>query len=426
MTTAIPRRRWRIAGLLAAGVLVNYFDRINLSVAGPQLQQEFGFGPAELGLLFSAFAWSYALLQIPVGLVLDRLGVRRIGAWGAAIWAAASGLTAIATGMGGLLAARVLLGVGEAPTFPANAKAIGAWFPRAERALPTAIFDAAAKFSNVIGVPVVALAVVTLGWRWGFAITALLSLLYLGAFLAIYREPDTDRGLSKVEREYLRTGGATETESATSSGALLRHLLASRKVWGLSLGFAAYGYSFYLFLTWLPGYLVSTMHMDILHSAGYAAIPWAVATITDLAIGGWLVDALIARGHDETLVRKSVLVTGMLMGLAVIGAVFTTEPRWAILWISIALGGLAFAAPVGWSIPSLIAPRGGTGTIGGIMNFLNNVMAILAPIVTGLVVQETHSFAAAFAIAGAVLLLGILSFVFLLGRIEPIPEPGTS
>jgi len=203
-------------------------------------------------------------------------------------------------------------------------------------------------------------------------------------------------------------------------------LLASRKVWGLSLGFAAYGYSFYLFLTWLPGYLVSTMHMDILHSAGYAAIPWAVATITDLAIGGWLVDALIARGHDETLVRKSVLVTGMLMGLAVIGAVFTTEPRWAILWISIALGGLAFAAPVGWSIPSLIAPRGGTGTIGGIMNFLNNVMAILAPIVTGLVVQETHSFAAAFAIAGAVLLLGILSFVFLLGRIEPIPEPGTS
>ena len=426
MTNPIPRRRWRIAGLLAAGVLVNYFDRINLSVAGPQLQQEFGFGPAELGLLFSAFAWSYALLQIPVGLVLDRLGVRRIGAWGAAIWAAASGLTAIATGMGGLLAARVLLGVGEAPSFPANAKAIGAWFPRAERALATAIFDAAAKFSNVIGVPVVALAIVTLGWRWGFAVTALLSLVYLGAFLAIYREPENDRGLSPTEREYLRAGGATEATTSTNSAALLRHLLANRKVWGLSLGFAAYGYSFYLFLTWLPGYLVSTMHMDILRSAGYAAIPWAVATITDLAIGGWLVDALIARGHDETIVRKSVLVTGMLMGLAVIGAVFTTEPRWAILWISIALGGLAFAAPVGWSIPSLIAPRGGTGTIGGIMNFLNNLMAILAPIVTGLVVQETHSFAAAFAIAGAVLLLGILSFVFLLGRIEPIPEPGTS
>ena len=138
---------------------------------------------------------------------------------------------------------------------------------------------------------------------------------------------------------------------------MLGYLLCNRKVWGLTIGFAAYGYSFYLFLTWLPNYLVETMHMSILKSAGFSAIPWICATIADLVAGGSLIDHLIARGYDETPVRKTVLVLGMLLGLAVFGATLTTSPVWAVVWISIALSGLAAAAPVGWSIPSLIAPR---------------------------------------------------------------------
>jgi MFS family permease len=184
--------------------------------------------------------------------------------------------------------------------------------------------------------------------------------------------------------------------------------------------------SFYLFLTWLPGYLVREMHMSLATSASYTTIPWIVATITDLAVGGWLIDHLIQRGHDETRVRKTVLVVGMLIGLAVFGAVFTTEPLWAIMWIAIALGGLAAAAPVGWSIPSLIAPKGGTATIGGIMNFVNNLMGVVAPVTTGYVVGLTGSFSGAFLIAGVVLLIGIVSYVVLLGRIEPIPDQGIS
>jgi MFS family permease len=206
---------------------------------------------------------------------------------------------------------------------------------------------------------------------------------------------------------------------------MLGYLLSTRKVWGLTIGFAAYGYSFYLFLTWLPGYLVREMHMSLLSSAGYTTIPWIVATITDLAIGGWLIDHLITRGHDETRVRKAVLVIGMLFGLAVFGAVFTAEPNWAILWISIALGGLAAAAPVGWSIPSLISPKGGTGTVGGIMNFINNLMGVVAPVTTGYVVGLTNSFSGAFLIAGVVLLIGIFSYIVLLGRIEPLPDQGS-
>ena len=420
----VPRYRWRIGSLIGVGVLINYFDRISLSVAGPQLQASLGLTPADLGLLFSAFFWSYAMLQIPAGMILDRFGVTRIGRWGAFLWGAASLMTAFAGGFGGIFAARMLLGIAEAPSFPANSKATGYWFPRSERATSTALFDAAAKFSNVIGVPLIALAVVHLGWRWGFGIVSALSFAYFIAFYFIYRDPSRHERLSAAEHAYIKDNGATPegTLSANPAG-MLAYLLRSRKVWGLSIGFAAYGYCFYLFLTWLPGYLVQTMHMSILKSASFAAIPWMCATISDLIVGGWLIDHLIRKGHDETRVRKTVLLLGMAGGLAVFGATTTTDPVIAIIWISIALSGLAAAAPVGWSLPSLIAPKGGVGTVGGIMNFANNMMGAIAPIVTGYIVGSTQSFTNAFMVAGVVLLVGMAAFIFLLGRIEALPSP---
>ena len=213
-----------------------------------------------------------------------------------------------------------------------------------------------------LGVPLVAFAIVNLGWRWGFGITAVLSLAYFIAYWIIYRDPSEDTRLSDTERDYIRAGGATpEGVASVGQTAMLGYLLRNRKVWGLTIGFSAYGYSFYLFLTWLPGYLVQTLHMNVLQSAGYATIPWLFASLSDLLIGGFLVDYLITKGHDATKVRKVVLVAGMLLGLAVFGAVGTTEPFWALLWITVALTGLSAAAPVGSSIVSLIAPRGGTG-----------------------------------------------------------------
>ena len=417
----VPGRRWTIGLLLGSGVLINYFDRISLSVASPQLQAQFHLTPIQQGWLLSGFFWSYALLQIPTGLILDRFGVTRVNRISTLLWGIACIGTAFVSGFGGILAARIVLGIAEAPGFPASAKATGYWFPRKERALATAIFDAAAKFSNVIGVPLVGLAVALLGWRWGFVITGILSLAYFFAFLIIYRDPSQDRRLTKVEHAYILDGGATPEGAPAGSGFdLLGSLLRNRKVWGLTIGFAAYGYSFYLFLTWLPNYLVQSMHMSIIKSSGMAAIPWAFATVSDLVVGGWLIDHLIARGRDETVVRKTVLVMGMLLGLAVFGATLTRNPVWAITWISIALAGLAAAAPVGWSIPSLIAPPGGTASIGSIMNFFNNMMGVVAPVVTGYAVAASGSFTASFAIAGVVLVIGILSYVFVLGKLEPI------
>jgi MFS transporter, ACS family, D-galactonate transporter len=422
--TRIPRRRWGIGVLLGSGVVVSFFDRINLSVAAPQLVKEFNMNPEDLGYLLSSFLFLYTVLQIPVGAVLDRFGVTRIGRWGAMLWTIASGITAVATGYWGILAARVLLGVAEAPSFPAVSKATGHWFPRSERARATAIFDSSAKFSNVIGPPLIGFVIVRFGWRWAFAATSAISFVYFLAFYFLYREPSTDPLLTAEEHGHI-LGGGSVPEGRSESGAIgmLGYLLCQPKIWGLAIGFGAYDYSFYLFLTWLPQYLERTHGMGILKSSWYVAIPWSVATVTDLVVGGWLIDALIARGADETRVRKTVLIIGMLLGIAVVGATRTNDPAWAIFWISVSLAGLAASAPVQWSLPSLIGPKGGVGAAAGIMNFAGNVMGIIAPIATGFVVQETHSFTGAFIAAAAILVAGVLAFAFLLGRMETLPGP---
>lgn len=204
---------------------------------------------------------------------------------------------------------------------------------------------------------------------------------------------------------------------------MLTYLLGRRKVWGVALGFAAYGYVFFLFLTWLPNYLVQELQISMIKSAGYAAIPWLCGTIAELVVGGWLVDWLIRRGGNEVRVRKTVLVSGLLIGMSVVGAVFTRDPVWAIFWISLSLSGLSVAAPVCWTLPALIAPTGAGGTLTGITNFFNNMSGVAAPVITGYIVSGTGSFALAFVGAGIALLIGILSFTVLLGSLDPIPDP---
>jgi ACS family D-galactonate transporter-like MFS transporter len=420
----IPRRRWAIALLLGVGVLVNYFDRVNLSVSRDALEASFGISAVMFGWLSGAYNWTYMLLQLPSGLLLDRFGVRRVGVISTVIWSVASFATAISTGVTGLFGARFLLGIGEAPTFPANAKAIGYWFPNNERSLATAMFDSAAKFSSAIGIPLLGLLLFYFGWRWNFAATGFISLVYFALFCAYYRNPSEDKLLTQAEREFIAQGGAQPEDRATAAkGAPLAYLLRKRKVWGLCLGFASYNYTFYFLLTWLPSYLSTALHVDLLHSALYTSVPWTFATLTDLAVGGWLVDALIQRGWNAVRVRQVVLISGTAFGLGILGAARAHTPTAALFWISVSISGLSAASPVGWSIPSLIAPRESVGTLGGILNLFNQLAGIAAPVVTGYVVQATHSFSGAFIAATAFLVMGIAGYVFLLGRIEPIPDP---
>jgi MFS transporter, ACS family, D-galactonate transporter len=420
----LPHRRWRIAFLLSLGVLVNFFDRINLSVSRDALHASFGLSLIAFGYLSSAFSWTYAMMQMPAGILLDRWGVRRVGRLSTLLWSVSSLAAAVAPGLRWFFGARLVLGISESPTFPANAKALGYWFTREERSLATAITDAAAKLASAIGVPFIGLLLFYFGWRWSFAATGFISFLYFVLFYLVYRNPSEDAGLLPIEREWILRGGAQREDGVRAhGGSSLGYLLKQRKVYGLALGWGAYNYTFYLMLTWLPSYLSVSLHMDLLHSVFYTSVPWLFATFTDLLIGGWLVDELIRRGWDANLVRQTVMVTGMAFGLGIFEAARAHSPMVAVIWISLALGGLAAAAPVAWTVPSLISPRESVGTLASIVNCCGQLAAICAPIVTGYIVSGTRSFAAAFVTATAILMLGIAGYIFLLGRIEPIPEP---
>ena len=416
----MPRRRWRIAWLLGIGVLVNYFDRVNLSVSHDALIGAFGISDVVFGYLASSYNWTYAACQLPIGVILDKFGVRRVGRVGAFLWSTASFAAAVTPSLGGFFGARFLLGVGEAPAFPANAKAIGLWFPARERSFATSLFDAAAKFASAIGVPLIGIVLIHTGWRWSFAFTAVISFAYFLYFWRVYRDPGDDSDLTEAESRYIadciapHAALAQAEERSSSLGALL----AQRKVLGLALGFGAYNYVFYLLLVWLPAYLSSALHIDLLHSFVYTSVPWFIATLTDLAIGGWLVDFLVKRGCNASAVRRVVLVGGTTFGLGILGAVHALSATQALIWISVSLGGLAAAAPVAWSLPSFIAVRGDVGKVGGIINFSGQVSGIAAAILTGYLVTAFHSYAWAFAAAGAYLAVGIAGYVFLLGRIE--------
>jgi len=289
------------------------------------------------------------------------------------------------------------------------------------------LFDAAAKFASVVGIPLMGFVLLEFGWRWSFALTGFMSAVYFLFFWRVYRDPDDEPRLSEIERRYIE--GANQ-ESANDNAAKepassLFHLLTNRKVLGLAIGFGSYNYVFYLLLTWLPSYLSFGLRLDQMHSFVYTSVPWLFATFTDLVIGGWLVDLLLKRGWSGSAVRRTVLIGGTTFGLGIFGAAHTHSTTQALIWISISIGGLSAASPVGWSLPSLIAARNDVGKVGGIINFSNQISGIAAPIVTGYLVSVTHSYAWVFRVAAVYLVIGIAAYIFLLGKIER-PGPRSS
>ncbi|MFZ1937495.1 MAG: MFS transporter [Terracidiphilus sp.] len=418
--TTMPHRRWRIAWLLGIGVLVNYFDRVNLSVSSNALVATFGISDVVFGYLSSAYNWTYAACQLPIGVILDKLGVRRVGRIGTFLWSLASFGAAVTPSLNGLFGARFLLGVGEAPTFPSNAKAIGKWFPEHERGMATALFDGAAKFASAIGVPLIGGFLLVAGWRWSFALTGVLSFGYFLYFWRVYRDPEEDPGLTEQERSYIleahqaRENPSVADEKPSSLGRLLSH----RKVLGLTLGMGAYNYVFYLLLTWLPRYLSTSLHIDLLHSFLYTSVPWLIATCTDVGLGGWLVDFLIQRGRDANQVRRTILIGGTAFGLGIFGAAQALDALSALFWISMSIGGLSAASPVLWATPALIVGRNDVGKVGGIANFAGQISGISAPIITGYLVSSLHSYFWVFGVAAIYLAIGIAGYFILLGRIE--------
>ena len=416
--------RWTISYLLGLGILISSADRITLSVSGDALQHTFGLDKAGFGLLTGAFSIMYAVCQIPIGLLLDRYGVALVGR----VATFTLGLTclfgAIAPNLPCLFIARGTLGLAECSGFLRSAKAIGYWFPTHERGMATAFFETMVNTANVIAFPLEAFLVIRYGWRNTFIINAIVSFAYFVAYFFLYRDPSKHPMLSAEEHEYIVQGGSRPegTETSINLRCRLAHFLRQPKVWGLTIGLSSYGYGFGMLSAWLPTYLESSFRIPLMQASLYATIPWIAATTCGFLIGGKLVDDLIVRGYSMTNVRKTIMSAGLMLGTTFIAASFTHDMRISLFYLAIAMGGLAFHGTVAWTIPGLIAPKGQIGIIGGIMNTFMNLTAFIAQVLTGFIVTWTGSFAVALMIAGIIPIIGIISYVTLLGEIEPLPD----
>ncbi|MEW1747573.1 MFS transporter [Streptomyces angustmyceticus] len=399
------RTRWAMGGLLATGILVNFLDRTALSVASSSIADDFGLDLPQLGVVLSAFTWSYCLVQLPAGLLVDLLGVSRLTRIAAGLWTVAGLLTAVAGGVGPLIAARLLLGVAEGPSMVGASKATAAWFPLSERGTATAMFDGATKLANMVAFPVLAFVMSEWGWRAGFLFTAVVSALFTAVWWWGYRDPSAYRSLRPAERAFILEGGARDADRGGARQ--FRSALRSGRIWLLSCGFACYGYTINIVLTWMPEFLQREFHVRLLQSGFYAMIPWAVATVAELLVGGLLVDRLVRRGRGAWTVRRTVLTCGLALGATIGAAGSAGSPAMAVVWMSLSLAGLAIAAPVAWGLPGLLAPPGTVGAVSGLMNFLNTAATAGGVLLTGWLAQATGSFEAPFLFAVAVLALGV-------------------
>lgn len=414
--------RWLISGLLSSMVVLNYLDRVAISVAAPAIQDSFHLSGTELGIVFSIYTYSYTLMQIPVGSLLDRFGVAWVTRLGMIIWSLLTVLMAFLQGKLILYIVRFLIGISSASAFPAASKATAAWFPPSERGLANSLFDSAAKFSNVLGAPLVAVLITRFDWRIAFLTIGIINVLFTLMFWLYYENPDRHRRISKEELHYIQKHNTIPSENATyGMSLLLSTLFRNRKVWGLMIGFTGYGYTFNLLLTWLPTFFKERFGMDIMSSGLLTAVPWLLSTISGIAVGGWLVDSLLQKGYQATKVYHTIIIIGMSLGIVFLGSIFTDQVLIAIICISIGLAGISATAPIGWSIAAEIAPAGSVSLLSSMVNLANNLFGgIIAVALTGYLLDATGSFTASFIVAGIVLLVGLFFYIYVLGDIERI------
>ncbi|PLC14991.1 MFS transporter [Bacillus paralicheniformis] len=426
MTQELEKRpghtRWYISSLLSSMIILNYFDRVAISVAAPAIQDSFQLTATQLGIVFSIYTYSYTLMQIPVGSLLDKYGVAWVTRVGMTVWSFLTIILAFLQGKLLLYIVRFLIGLTSASAFPAASKATALWFPQNERGLANSLFDSAAKFANVIGAPLVAFLVTTFDWRAAFLTIGIINVLFTVFFWMYYEQPDRHKRISKEELHYIQKHNAVSEEDISERTLIaLKAMLANRKAWGLMIGFTGYGYTFNLLLTWLPTFFKETYGMDIMSSGLFTAVPWLISTISGIVVGGWLVDFLIQKGHSNTKVYQTIIAIGMSLGFAFLGAVFTHNITIAIICISVGLAGISATAPVGWSISADIAPAGSISLLSSMVNLANNLFGgIIAVSLTGYLVDVTGSFTLSFLVAGFVLLLGLVFYLAVLGDIKRI------
>lgn len=425
--------RYWILALIFIITVINYADRATMSIAGTSVVKELGLDPLMLGMIFSAFAWAYALGQIPGGWLLDRFGARRVYGCSLLLWSIFTALQGTVgwIGLTGSLAAmtlflmRFMLGLVESPAFPANSRIVSCWFPTRERGVASALFNSGQYMAVVVFTPIMAWLTHALGWEHVFIWMGVLGIALTFVWFAFYREPHSDPRLSAEEKALMKEGGALidlETDRKKNPRPTSLHemkcLFNNRTLWAIYLGQYCITALTYFFITWFPIYLIQGRGMTIMQAGWVAALP-AICGFSGGILGGYLSDALIRKGVHPSRARKTPFVIGMGLSTLLVFANFVDSNSAVIALMAMAFFGKGFAA-VGWAVLSDVAPKNMIGLCGGVFNGIGNIAGIITPLVIGYVVSVTGSFADALWFVAAHGVLAVIAYLAIAGRFERV------
>jgi len=412
--------RWQIVFMAFLGTTINYVDRANLGVAMPTLKHDFGISSEMQGWILGAFFWTYAAFQLPSGWFVDRFGPRVSYTLAVIWWSIFTAATAIARGFASLFGFRLLLGIGEAPAYPTNAKAVSEWFPKHERAFATSIYDSGARAGSVLALPLCTWIIASFGWRASFIVTGLIGVVWAVAWNRMYRHPSKHPKVSQEERDYIIAGQAAVNPAAVGPKVPWRSLFKYRTIWGMMLGFFCLNFVIYFFVTWFPTYLRDGRGFTAVKTGIFGMIPGLFAMVAGWA-GGQTSDFLVRRGFSLTKARKIPIVCGMAMASSIGLAVIVPSAAGAVALLALSYGSLCFAAASIWSLPADVAPTPRhVASIGGIQNFASNTAGICITYVVGKLLAKTGGFVAPLMLAGGFAILGALSYLFIVPEIKPL------
>ena len=408
------RTRWTIVFMLALGTVVNYIDRVNFGVATPTLMKEFGLGATEMGVLMSAFFWSYTLTMIPVGALLNKMGPHKVLGWAGIAWGAVTMSMAACQGFYSFMVIRIGLGLTEAPAFPANARVVSVWVPKRERTFASAMFDCSARAGNAFAPPIVAYIIAAWGWKASFVITGAMAVVWGIWWLMTYHEPHKHPKITKEELDYIRQDEVVKEDGSIHTHPIpMYRLLTYPVILKAVIAYALYLYIWVVFTFWIPTFLMKAKGLSLKEMGIAASIPFVVGVLMEL-IGGKVFDKWYDKGATITMLRRTGMGIGMFGAALFIGLTMTSDTAfWAVFWMSCFMGVFSFGASNVWAIPSDIAPYGQAGGVGGIYNFVGNFGALFGPMVTGWFVDHSqYGFNGAFGVCVAFAIVGGLLYIF--------------
>jgi MFS family permease len=415
--------QWVALSFLMLAGIVNYLDRSTLSIANHSISQELGLNASQMGLLLSAFSLAYAFSQLPIGALLDKFGARAMLGLGMFVWSVAQLTGGLVQTLQQFLVARVFLGIGEAPQFPAGAKVVSEWFALRERGGPTGIFVASSTIGPALAPPILTVLMLSFGWRTMFIIMGILGIAVALGWYAFYRNRN-EVDLTPSEMLYLAEGDSGGKSAPKLSFAEWRKRFKHRTTWGMLFGFMGVIYMVWLYLTWLPAYLEHERHMSIARTGWVVSIPYIFGTL-GMVSSGYIADWLMHRGMAPMNSRKWPICVG-LIGAAcfTVPAAYTPSTAMAIVYISAAMAFVNMASGGAWALVSVAIPRHMVASLGSMQNFGGYLGGSLAPVITGVVVDQTHSFVDALLISAAVAFAAALVYMFVVVRPIESQPPG--